>query len=92
MIGSPVAVLVPFKSAKIPANSLATTFSSITPSSTFLSMYFISLFLSTFGPAPKTSSNTILNACGTLALPPIWPTFIANKLADPKLRICVAGE
>ena len=81
-----------FKSCKIAPNSFACTFSSNTPNLSFLSKTFIISFSSTLLPAPKISSSTNLNPCATPMSPPIWPEFIAKKAAEPKLRICVAGE
>ena len=81
-----------FISFKTAPSSEATTFSSITPNLIFLSMLLINAGVFTSLPAPKISSNVILNASVTEALPPMCPLANGNKLAEVTLRTWVAGD
>ena len=81
-----------FNSLKTAPNSSATMFSSKTPNLIFLVMLSITLSGSAFFPGPNISSIIILNDSPTVTLPPMCPWLSANKLAEPKLRACVAGE
>ena len=65
-------------------------FSSTTPSSVCLVMYFIASTSLIVFPAPKISSNTILKESCTDARPPIQPLFKTKVAALPTLRVCVA--
>ena len=64
-----VPTLPDFMSARTALNSDATMFSSITPSSDFLVIFFISSSSLKVLPAPKISSNVILKASCTDADP-----------------------
>ena len=81
-----------FTSFNMSFNSDTTTFSSSTPSSTFLPILSIRSCSLSVLPAPNISSKTILNASCTDAEPPICPLCKGKKDALPKLRVCVAGE